>query len=66
MLIVSDFKAVKLKIQADPEYLGDLPYIQVQNPQYRIRSLVHLPPKHGSGKWYSVTKGTCVGVYPSW
>ena len=45
-----EFETVKLKIWADPEYVGKLPYIRVQNPQYAVRILVNKPPVSGAGK----------------
>jgi hypothetical protein len=55
-----------LKIQAEPDYVGELPYIKVQNPQYTIKCLVYAPPKSGNGKWYQVSRGTAIGVFNTW
>lgn len=66
MLIVPDLEAMRSKIQADPEYLGELPYIWLQNPQYVVRILVQHPPKDGTGKWYKVSRGRAVGIFSNW
>lgn len=67
VLIVSEFETVKSKIQADPNYLGEMPFIRLANPQYKIRILVHTPPERGSGgKWYYVSKGRSIGIFPAW
>ena len=63
---VPEFAAVKSKIQADPDYVGELPYIRTLNPQYKIKALVHAPPKNGNGKWYQVSRGTAIGVFSNW
>jgi len=61
-----EFETVRSKIKADPEYLGEEPYIQVQNPQHKIKILVHTPAKSRSTKWYQVSKGTAIGIFSSW
>ena len=66
VLISPAFEAVKLKIQADPEYVGELPYIQLLNPQYRVKTLISPTPETGVGRWYFVTKGTAIGVFADW
>jgi hypothetical protein len=66
VLIVSDFEAVKSKIRADPDYVGELPFIRLTNPGCPVKNLVHSPPKSGSGKWYKVSKGKAIGIFSSW
>jgi len=66
VLIAPDFEAVKSKIQIDPEYVGELPYIQLLNPQYHVKVLVYTPPGSGTGKWYKVSKGKVIGVFSNW
>ena len=61
-----DFEIVKSKIRANPEYVGERPYIRVQNPQYMVTNLVHHPPTTGTGKWYQVSVGRAVGVFSDW
>ena len=65
-LTVPEFEAVRSNIQADPDYVGELPYIRVQNPQYKIKCLVCAPPESGKGKWYKVSRGTAIGVFNAW
>ena len=36
-----EFQAIRSKIQANPKYLGEMLYIQLLNPQYRVKILVH-------------------------
>lgn len=57
---------MRSKIRADPDYVGELPFIQLKNDQYEIKILVHSPPKSSPGKWYNVSKGTAIGVFNSW
>ena len=61
-----EFQAVRSKIQANPEYLGEMSYIRLLNPQYKVKILVHHPPATGTGKWYQVSAGKAVGVFSSW
>lgn len=61
-----EFKAVKSRIQANPEYVGERPYIQVANPQYKVKILVHRPPETSTGKWYQVSTGRAVGIFSRW
>ena len=65
-LTVSEFYIVRSKIKAQPDYVGELPFIKVLNPQYRISVLVHAPPQTGTGKWYQVSRGTAIGIFNNW
>ena len=47
---ISEFEAVRAKIQADPNYLSELPFIQLLNPQYKVKKLIHFPPKSSPSK----------------
>ncbi|KAF9793119.1 hypothetical protein BJ322DRAFT_1103555 [Thelephora terrestris] len=66
-LLKHEFELVKSKIRADPNYLGELPFIRLTNPQHVVRTLVHAPPERGSGrKWYYVSKGRAIGIFAAW
>lgn len=52
---------------ADPEYLGELPYIQLLNPQFKIGPFQpHAAPQTTTNKWYLVSRGTAVGIFNNW
>jgi hypothetical protein len=59
------FEEVKVKIHADPEYLGERCYITISNPSLEIKRLIHNPPVRGD-KWYIVTAGRAIGIFNSW
>lgn len=61
-----EFQAVRSKIRANPEYVGELPFIRLLNPQYKVKILVHRPPATGTGKWYQVSTGKAIGVFSDW
>ena len=63
---IPEFEAVRTKIQTDPDYLGELPFIQLLNPQYKVNKLIPSIPKSSSGKWYNVSKGTAIGIFNNW
>lgn len=66
-LLFSEFEAVKLRIQEDPDYVGDMSYVRLLNPQYEVANFaICAAPMHSLSKWYVVIRGTTVGIFNDW
>ena len=53
-------------IRADPDWLGDISYVDTSAVTSTVNQYVHHPGAVASDVWYVVTVGTRVGIFISW
>ena len=53
-------------IRADPDWLGDISYVDTSAVTSTVNQYVHHPGAVASDVWYVITVGTRVGIFVSW
>ena len=55
-----------LRIKADPDWLGDISYVDTTAVTSIVNQEVHHPGNIASRAWYVISAGTRVGIFISW